>query len=117
MIQFYLGYENQVYIKVITPTSSGPEFRLEVLPEEQKIGGQIDTSFAANGIFLRVPREGRAEGERESSISALSSCWAEVKMRRGVAITQRGKGEKGCIGIGNGMVTQTEQVKSYHSQN
>ena len=63
MIQFYLGYENQVYIKVITLTSSGPEFRLEVLPEEQKIGGRIDTSFAANWIFLRVPREGRAEGE------------------------------------------------------
>ena len=24
---------------------------------------RIDTSFAANWIFLRVPREGRAEGE------------------------------------------------------
>ena len=29
-------------------------------------------------------------------------------MRRGVAITQRGKGEKGCIGTGNGMVTQSK---------
>ena len=68
--------------------------------------------------YFSVSR-GRDEqsGERESSISALSSCWAEVKMRRGVAITQRGKGEKGCIGIGNGMVTQKDHYKSYHSQN
>ena len=95
-----MGYKSQVYNKFLILTSKGPEFRLEVLPEEQKIGGRIDTSFAANWIFLRVPREGRADGERESSISALSSCWAEVKMRRGVAITQRGKGEKGCIALG-----------------